>query len=344
MTGDYKRMFIAGTNTNAKQFPYERRHGDAADEATSSKPVYIYDVDNRIEIAVNVALATGRPLLLEGPSGCGKSSLARNVASTLKWRYHEIVVTSQTQSQDMQWWFDAVSRFGDAQAKAADTHKEAQGGEYKYLQPRRYIVPRPLWWAFDRDSAKTRGHAAGNLEECKEPGEQPDCDECVVLIDEIDKADPDVPNNLLVPLGSLRFTVTEQGEEIRVTAKKAPLVFITSNKERELPMAFLRRCVRLDLKAPDADRLIKIGEAHFPKSYKKQKTLFERIAEVIIKRAEERASESGMLNDVPEGPSTAEYLDAVAACLTTGADPQQEDGIWEQVYEVIFDKNNRQTL
>ena len=99
----------------------------------------------------------------------------------------------------------------------------------------------------------------------------------VVLLDEIDKADPDTPNNLLVPLGSQEFLVPEA--DAKITATEPPLVIITSNDERELPNAFLRRCIMLNLKAPDRKRLVQIARAHFGKG---NVTLYEEIAKLII--------------------------------------------------------------
>jgi MoxR-like ATPase len=116
-------------------------------------------------------------------------------------------------------------------------------------------MPGPLWWAFNRATAFRHSSAEA------EPGPEqlyPDA-RAVVLLDEIDKADPDVPNNLLVPLGSLQFLVEETGELVKTTPEMAPLVFITTNNERELPTAFLRRCVEIILPDATDQRLMQIG-------------------------------------------------------------------------------------
>src|SRR5262249_11568688 len=124
-----------------------------------------------------------------------------------------------------------------------------------------------------------------------------------VLIDEIDKAEPDVPNNLLVPLGSLQFQVEETGLPVKTTADLAPLVFITSNGERELPPAFLRRCIQLELQSPDLSGLLQIARAHFPNF---DQGVIEEIANCI-----DQARKAKGRKDLPAPP---EFLDIVRAC------------------------------
>ena len=257
--------------------------------------VYLYA--DEIELTVNVGLATGRPILLRGPSGSGKSSLAKNVALRMGRRYYEEVITSKTQYTDLLWRFDLLRRFRDA---GANTLK----------QDAEYIDPRAFWWAFQPELASRRG-----LKPPKAP-EQPAIDpspiegeQAVILIDEIDKADPDVPNNLLVTIGSLQFSVPYLND-LLVEAKNrdserepvAPLVFITSNDERDLPNAFLRRCVTLELKAPSRDRLVDIAAEHFGGEAEQRKQ-YENIAGTLYPDGSN-----------PGEISTAEYLDTVRAC------------------------------
>ncbi|HEX7186220.1 MAG TPA: MoxR family ATPase [Thermoanaerobaculia bacterium] len=240
---------------------------------------------------MRVALATGRPLLVRGPSGCGKSSLARHAARVLRWRYYERVITSRTQAQDLLWEVDHLRRLQDAQAG------KLRGGR------ERYVRPGVLWWAFDRDGAtrqalraSTAARTAGRLD----PNLGDDDPRAVVLVDEIDKADPDVPNNLLVPLGSLQFQVEETREVVRTTEDRAPLVVITTNDERELPAAFLRRCVELKLEAPQGDRLLSIAREHFPGTPEEE-----------LKDVARRVSEAS--GDGADPPSPAELLDTIRA-------------------------------
>jgi MoxR-like ATPase len=255
--------------------------------------IYVYT--DEIVLAVNVALATGRPLLVRGPSGCGKSTLARNVARTLARRYYEQVISSRTQARDLLWQMDLLRRLQDAQAE-----KLARD-----LAP--YVLPGVLWWAFDRESARvqlTRSRV-GNSSMC-EPGEYLSGERSVVLMDEIDKADPDVPNNLLVPLGSLTFLVEETGELVH--ASEPPLVFLTTNDERDLPPAFVRRCVELKIASPTSEQLMTVGRAHFGTA---SDTLLSEIAALFGTAGEGGASP----------PSTAEYLDTVRACLNLEVKP-----------------------
>jgi MoxR-like ATPase len=252
--------------------------------------VYVYD--DQIILAVRVALATGRPLLVRGPSGCGKSSLARHAARVLRWRYYEKVVTSRAQAQDLLWEVDHLRRLQDAQAGSL------RGGYQKYIRPGVF------WWAFNSTSAAAQAERSrpddrptGTLD----PNLGDNHERAVVLVDEIDKADPDVPNNLLVPVGSLEFQVEETGEQVKTARALAPLVVITTNDERELPAAFLRRCVELKLEVPRGDRLLKIACEHF--SDAKEEDL-----KGVVKRIENLAG-----TESTDPPSPAELLDTIRA-------------------------------
>ena len=157
----------------------------------------------------------------------------------------------------------------------------------------------------------------------------------IVLIDEVDKADPDVPNDLLVPFGSLTFVVTETDESVTAPQSRRPLLMLTTNEERDLPPAFLRRCVVLKLKPPDEDRLVKIGRAHFPDA---DEALLRGIAGQFLPTTV--SADPGA--SAPVGPdpiaSTAEYLDAVQASLDLGVKPDASDPVWTQIVEAIIGK------
>ena len=184
----------------------------AALDAPDRRDGRVYLLSEELRLAVEVALATGRPLLLRGAPGSGKSSLAAFIARNLRYRYYEHTVTATTQAQDLLWRFDTVRRLSDAQVRKADDPP---------LQDADYVEPGVLWWAFDRDSARRRGAAEQHerqegqaIEPSAELNAERLPDRAVVLIDEIDKADPDVPNGLLEPLSSGSFLVYETGAKI----------------------------------------------------------------------------------------------------------------------------------
>jgi len=267
-------------------------------------------------------------LLIRGASGSGKSSLAQNVARFFKWRYYEVVISSGTQARDLLWQFDTLRRLSDAQAKA-------EGAGVK--EDVHYIEPGVLWWAFDPESAKRRGLSDHKLKEISkhvpedefcaiDPNKGDNHSRAVVLLDEIDKADPDTPNNLLVPLGSLEFTVTDANAKIN--AKEPPLLIITSNDERELPNAFLRRCIMLNLQPPGRDRLVAIAQAHFGKD---DITLYEQIADLMMPKKNSESNETTTETNTSESKSqqsAAEFLDTVQACLKLNVKPDAKDKTW----------------
>jgi MoxR-like ATPase len=280
---------------------------------------YVYDAKGRIALGVNVALATGRPLLVRGRPGSGKSSLAADVAQRLGWRYYEDTITSRTRARELLWSFDAVRRLGDATA-----------GDLRHQLA--YVTPGVLWWAFSAESAATRGMSDDVLAS-RELGRLPDPSprrgkQAVVLLDEIDKADPDVPNDLLLPLGALRFTVAEVDDGPTVEAKTSPLVVITTNEERDLPRAFVRRCVVLTLPDPSGDRMIDIATAHFGGRVTRE--LLDEVLAAYEQIREGRAPES-------HEPNLAEYLDAVAAVAALEMRKDMVDP-WSELLELTLSK------
>ncbi|WP_029084397.1 MoxR family ATPase [Bradyrhizobium sp. th.b2] len=287
--------------------------------------VYVFGSDENIVLAVNVALATGRPLLIYGPAGSGKSSIAPSIARNLGWRYYEGVITSRTQAQDLLWTFDVVQRLGDATSNRAASPAPGALGT---VDLHRYVQPGVLWWAFDAETATRRG-LPSSAPELTIPDPSPYAVDApaVVLLDEIDKADPDVPNNLLVPIGSLSFTVKETGTQIG--AAKIPLIIFTSNEERDLPSAFVRRCVILRLPHPTEPQLNQIAEAHFGTDDGKKK-----VYESLARKTIELQSEYVQQGQRP--PSTAEFLDAVRAALQLKILPDSEP--WKLLIRAALSK------
>ena len=324
----YKKIFKPPTTSIFKSRSTARTASDADNYAADRRDgrVYVYNED--IILAVNVALTVKRPLLIRGASGSGKSTLARNIARFFKWRYYEVVISSGTQARDLLWQFDTLRRLSDAQ-------KQTEGGGVK--DDVHYIEPGALWWAFDPETAKRRGVDDGKLKEilakvsekefyAVDPNKGDEHSSAVVLLDEIDKADPDTPNNLLVPLGSLEFTVTDANAKI--SAKEPPLVIITSNDERELPSAFLRRCIMLNLQPPDPARLVAIAQAHFGNEDTK---LYEEVAALMIPKKTDSTPPTTETNTTESKPqqSSAEFLDTVHACLKLEVKPDANDKTWQ---------------
>jgi MoxR-like ATPase len=190
-----------------------------------------YVATQDLKLAVNAAVTLKRPLLVKGEPGTGKTMLAEEVAAAMKMPLFQWHIKSSTKAQQGLYEYDAVSRLRDSQLAGVE-------GSAKVNDIRNYIVRGVLWQAFTSD----------------EP--------VVLLIDEIDKADIEFPNDLLRELDRMEFYVYETRELIK--AKHRPIVFITSNNEKELPDAFLRRCFFHYIKFPDAETMQKIVDVHFP--------------------------------------------------------------------------------
>lgn len=268
--------------------------------------IYVYT--DAITLAIAVAVATGRPLLVSGLTGTGKSSLARNAALKRGWRYYEKTITSLTQARDLLWEIDHLRRLNDAHAQRIDPDFTT------------YTRPGVLWWAMNRATAQTQAEVYGSA--AKDPNIGAEHERAVVLLDEIDKADPDVPNNLLVPLGSFHFLIDESGRTVTLDPKNKPLIIITTNGERELPAAFLRRCIELHIPPADEKRLLDIAEAHSEKP-----------------RAELRATLDVIKQAKPDGfpedalPSPAEFIDTIRAIATLTSESQKKIAeliVWKQ--------------
>ncbi len=186
-----------------------------------------YIASRDLEVAVNAAVALQRPLLVKGEPGTGKTVLAHEVAAALGYPLVEWHVKSTTKAQQGLYEYDAVSRLRDSQL-----------GDPKVADIANYIVRGKLWDAFDADRPQ------------------------VVLIDEIDKADIEFPNDLLLELDRMQFFVYETRQTI--AARHRPVVIITSNNEKELPDAFLRRCFFHYIRFPDRPTMERIVDAHYP--------------------------------------------------------------------------------
>lgn len=300
-------------------------------ESEDKRQPYVFDDD--ILIALDVALATRRPLLVFGDPGTGKSTLARFMAETLDWCFLTTVITSRTRLEQLTGDTDALKRLHHAQA--------ARQGE-EPLPDWTYRVPGILWWAYNPDSAMRHGVSLDKyqafLEKLKtdkdsryQPPQNPASSagetNVVLLLDEIDKADPDVPNDLLEPMDRRQFHLF--GEEIKAPEHLEMLTIITTNGERELPPAFLRRCVTLRLKEITEDHLVTVARHHYGDA---GQDLYREVAVKVMelrKQARER--------DV-RPPSTGEFLDSVKACKRLGLTPKSE--VWKKVAESTLIKHH----
>jgi MoxR-like ATPase len=258
--------------------------------------------------AVNAALAAQRPLLVRGEPGVGKTQLAEAVATKLRRAFYPFTVDARMESRDLMWRFDAVMRLAHAQLCAA-LPKDEQTIE-RELAITNFVQPGPLWWAFDAESAQ---NASGGR---PPPGPQENKTRqkngWVVLIDEIDKAESDVPNGLLEALGAGQFTPFGYDQAVTIRGIP-PLIMITTNEERVLPDAFLRRCLVLHLALPrENDALIahlqERGRAHFG-SQTTDEVLREAARQLV---ADRRYAEQEQLSPLP---GQAEYLDLVRAVI-----------------------------
>lgn len=300
-------------------------------------PEQVHVFDQREIDAIDAAIAARRPLLVRGEPGIGKSQLALAAAVALERAYVQHVVDARTESRDLLWHFDAVARLADAQLKGAlrETGEKSRDELQRELAVENYLHPRVLWWAFDWNSAK---HQASKVS-MPEPPQLPGCDPrngCVVLIDEIDKAETDVPNGLLEALGAGHFTPQGMTRPIEATGEP-PLVIITTNEERILPDAFIRRCLVLPLRLPDEDdekliaHLVKRAEAHFESA---DPDLLRQAAELLVQDRRKAKKEHWL-----PLPGQAEYLDLVRAVINLASESERPSDLLDKVKCYVLKKH-----
>ena len=244
-----------------------------------------YVATDELALAVNAAVTLERPLLIKGEPGTGKTMLAEEVAKSLKKSLIRWHIKSTTKAQQGLYEYDAVSRLRDSQL-----------GDKRVEDINNYIKRGVLWDAF-------------------EAKEKP-----VLLIDEVDKADIEFPNDLLLELDKMEFYVYETKENI--VAKERPIVIITSNNEKDLPDAFLRRCFFHYIRFPDEETMKSIIEVHFPKLKKN-----------LIDAALKSFFELREVPGVKKKPSTSELLDWIKLLLAEDISP-----------EILRDNNSKNAL
>ena len=239
-----------------------------------------YVATDDLTIAVNAAVTLERPLLVKGEPGTGKTELAKQVSTALGLKMIEWNIKSTTRAQQGLYEYDAVSRLRDSQL-----------GEERVHDVKNYIRKGKLWEAFEAD------------------------EKVVLLIDEIDKADIEFPNDLLQELDKMEFFVYETGETIK--AKQRPIVIITSNNEKELPDAFLRRCFFHYIRFPEMETLKQIVEVHHP-------GIKEKLLTTALTQFYEIREQQGL----KKKPSTSEVLDWLKLLLAEDMDAEdlKKDG------------------
>jgi MoxR-like ATPase len=233
-----------------------------------------YVATDDLKMAVNASIALQKPLLIKGEPGTGKTMLAEQVANSLGLKLIQWHVKSTTKAQQGLYEYDAVSRLRDSQL-----------GDDRVHDIRNYIKKGKLWEAFDADVP------------------------VVLLIDEIDKADIEFPNDLLTEIDKMEFFVYETGETIK--ARRRPIVIITSNNEKELPDAFLRRCFFHYITFPDVETMQRIVDVHYPG-----------IKASLVKEAMEIFFDVRKVPGLKKKPSTSELIDWLKLLL---ADDISED-------------------
>jgi len=220
-----------------------------------------YVATDDLQMAVNAAVTLQRPLLIKGEPGTGKTLLAEEVAAALGKPLIQWHIKSTTKAQQGLYDYDAVSRLRDSQL-----------GDEKVNDIKNYIRKGKLWDAFESDQ------------------------QVILLIDEVDKADIEFPNDLLVELDKMEFFVYETGETIK--AKHRPIIIITSNNEKELPDAFLRRCFFHFIQFPDRETMLRIVDVHYPK-----------IQQSLVNEALEVFFDIRAIPGLRKKPSTSELID-----------------------------------
>ncbi len=318
---------------------------------TWKESVHVFD--DRTINAIKAAWAAERPLLVRGDPGVGKTQLARAVACACGWEFVSEVINVHTDIQDLWFRFDAVSRLGQAQILNAIIKQDCNQARIDAeLNPKKYLSPGVLWWAYDWKNAQQfyadsrykqyHPHGAENHDseaEIKTP------DGVVLLLDEIDKADADLPNSLLETLDNARFRIPWLNQSIGFDKDNPdcirPLVVITTNEDRQLPPAFVRRCLVLNLDLPDKEdklltHLAERGRQHF--SDDNDKSLFsDNVLHEAARQLHKDRIKAKSLGYKP--PGQAEYLDILRVLSRLADDEKQQLELLEDIKDFALKKH-----
>ena len=276
----------------------------------------VYLIERKPALALRAALLTKRPLLVRGEPGIGKTQLARAAAEHLGRRFERVTVNARTETNELLWTVDHVERLARAQMARTQT-------EVDNLKIDDFVRPGPVWRALNPASARTPT--------LKEPPVGPkDRSGTVLLIDEIDKADTAIPNGLLEALGKRTFTAPRDRTVSALDGVPAPLIIFTTNRERFLPNAFLRRCWVLELAIGDdiAGYLRVRGEAHFGTGAFTE-DVWTQAASIVEAARQDRAEDAYR-------PGVAEYIELLRA--VHAEEPKERGARLEDLREFITDK------
>lgn len=312
----------------------------------------VHSFDSHSIAAINAALGAGRPLLVRGEPGAGKTQLAEAAAEVLQRAFVRHVVDSRTESRDLLFFFDAVMRLAEAQlcsvvernnsaGNAATEEGDKRETARERLEIKRFVQPGPLWWAFNSGNAEEHCKVNQIQSDKSPPNEGKNKERSdngwVVLIDEIDKAESDVPNGLLEALGSGGFQPMGCTGRVEMS-DPPPLIVITTNEERILPDAFVRRCVVLHVTLPD---VVKQKDAFINLMTQRGKSHFESMDEGVLKKAAEilaRDRSDAIAKKLQPKPGQAEYLDLLRAVERNESEADKQLAILDTVANYIVRK------
>lgn len=298
--------------------------------------------DKRSLKAIDAARAARRPLLVKGEPGTGKSQLARAAAKVLNSHFIYKVIDAQTEIEDLWFRYDAVRRLGEAQLLAVRQGNSSPEELNQKLNLKHFIIPGPMWWAFDWQDAAQHCKDAKLAENEYPTYAASENKSSVLLLDEIDKAEADLANSLLEVLGNGSFKVDLLGKTVGANSTACPLVIITSNDERHLPPAFLRRCLVLKLTLPKKEKqfielLRDRGKQHHQDS-KGNSVITEEVLEEAARQLWQdrvKAEDLGL-----SLPGQAEYLDMLNALVENAETKEKQLEYLEETREFVFQKHD----
>lgn len=277
---------------------------------TGAWPAVRHHLDRKSAYAILAARAAGRPLLVRGEPGVGKSQLARAAAALLDRPFLAQVIQPDSTYQDLLWSLDHTARLADAQLREDPE---------RVRNPANYIGPGALWWALNWNTASAQAkdcrHNYRPPEDVMKDRDRFLKNGCVLLIDEIDKADIALANGLLEVLGNRRFAVPPLGCTVSSDVHPSPLVVMTSNDSRSLPPALLRRCVVLVIKLPEdlQAHLVALGKTHF-----------QDLDDEVLNLAAEQIIQDRKACAETAHTGLAEYLDLLGALCQVAGEPLEQ--------------------